>query len=63
MFQSVWALTNAHFTSEIFFSGVNVLWVASYLAFLTAMIFFFISSIVSYHIKILIVNFAVYIYS
>ena len=34
VFQSVWALTNAHFTSKVcLFSNVKVLWVASYLAF------------------------------
>ena len=53
VFQSVWALIRAHFTTKVcFFSDVAK---AGYLAFLTEMIFF-TSSIVSYHIKVLIVK-------
>ena len=55
VFQSIWALTNAHFTSKVcFFSNVTVkvLWVPP---FLTAMIFFYFF----HSIKIFIVNFAV----
>ena len=50
VFQSVWALTNAHFTSKIcVFSDVKILWVP---CILDCDDFFFTSSIVSYHIKI-----------